>query len=320
MRWIPLFALVGCVDVDAPVDPDDTDVVELAVPPGATARGLTETLVNDGLVPSALTWRIALRRLDAGCLKAGRHAVRRSMTLRELVDTLCGPPLPEDVPFTVVEGWRIADVDAALAAEGWIEPGAYARVATTKTVPAPFEVTGPSYEGYLFPETYRVVPGGFDPGALVERQLATFHERFVVPHGAELGGRTLHDVVVMASMIEREEPTPAQRPIVAGILWKRLDAGWNLGVDATSRYTLSDWNDRGLFLRQLRDPDDVYNTRLRGGLPPTAIGSPGLVTLLAAIRPEPSDFWYYLHDSSGTFHGARDSAGHEANRSRWNVY
>lgn len=312
--------LVGCVDADAPVHPGDDAERVLEIAPGASASGLATRLESEGLVPSAFAWKWFLRGEQAGCVKAGRHAVQGSMSMRELLAELCGPPLPEDVPFTVVEGWRIVDTDAALAAKGWIAPGAYAAVATGKTVAAPFEVTGPTYEGYLFPETYRVVPDGFDPAAFVERQLATFHERFVVPHGGDLGDRTLHDVVVVASMLEREEPVPAQRRVVAGVIWKRLDAGWNLGIDATSRYLLADWNDRGAFLARLRDPSDPYNTRLRQGLPPTAIGSPGLVSLDAAVTPEASSFWYYLHDAKGTFHGGRDAAEHEANRRRFNVY
>lgn len=320
-RWALAAALlVACVDADAPVVPGDDAEQILEIAPGASASGLATRLEAEGYVPSAFAWKWFLRGTDAGCVKAGRHALRRSMSMRELLATLCGPPLPEDQPFTVVEGWRIVDIDAALVAKGWIAPGAYTAVATGKTVEAPFPVTGPTYEGYLFPETYRVVPAGFDPADLVERQLATFQERFLAPRGGDVGPRGLHDVVIMASMLEREEPLPAQRPIVAGILWKRLDAGWKLGVDATSRYLLADWNDRGLFLAQLRDPADPYNTRLRDGLPPTAIGNPGLVSLEAALAPEASPYWYYLHDATGTFHGGRDGAEHEANRRRWNVY
>lgn len=318
--YVCCLPLLGCIDADAPVNPDDTDVFEFQVAPGATATGLTERLETEGLVPSAFAWRWFLRSVDASCLKAGRFEVRRSLSMRGLLGVLCGPPLPEDVPFTVVEGWRHRDIDAALAEAGLISPGAYSALVLGKGVTVPFEVPGPTLEGYLFPETYRVVPKGFDAGSFLERQLATFHERVVQPAAGDLGGRSLHDVVVMASMIEREEPTPANRPVVAGILWKRLDAGWRLGVDATSRYTLDDWSDRKAFLRQLRDPADPYNTRLRDGLPPTAIGNPGLESLNAALHPEPSDWWYYLHDANGTFHGARDGAGHAANKRTHDVY
>ena len=124
----------------------------------------------------------------------------------------------------------------------------------------------------------------------------------------------------MASMLEREERRPTQRPVVAGILWKRIDNGWQLGVDATSRYELENWNDRSAFLKRLRDPEDPYNTRVHKGLPPTAIGNPTAASLEAALQPEQSPYWFYLHDSSGVFHGGRDAQEHEANRARYNVY
>ena len=94
----------------------------------------------------------------------------------------------------------------------------------------------------------------------------------------------------MASMLEREEPTESQRPIVAGILWKRLDNKWRLGVDATSRYTLDDWTDERAFRKLLRDPNDRYNTRLHYGLPPTPIGNPSLSALQAVIAPKRASF------------------------------
>jgi UPF0755 protein len=315
--WFAL--VVGCVDPDAPAVPGDDAPFEFVVPSGATAKGLADELEQAGLVSAAWRWKLYLRQADASCLKAGWFRVRRSMSLHELLATLCGPPLPEDVPFTVVEGWRIRDIDAALAANGWITPGAYAALATSKQVALPFPIEGPTLEGYLYPETYRVDPDPFDPKALIERQLETFDTRFRKTH-PDLGNRTLQQIVVMASMLEREEPSPAQRPLVAGILWKRIDSGTPLGVDATSRYTLAQWNDRGAFLERLRDPGDPYNSRLHPGLPPTPIGNPTLASLEAATRPVASEYWYYLHDSNAQIHPARNAAEHEANRKRFNVY
>ena len=108
--------------------------------------------------------------------------------------------------------------------------------------------------------------------------------------------------------------------VVAGILWKRIDTDNALGVDATSRYELDDWNDRSGFLQHLRDPEDPYNSRLRKGLPPTAIGNPVVSSLEAAIAPVKSEHWYYLHDAQGNLHPARNAAEHEANRKKFNVY
>jgi UPF0755 protein len=245
------------------------------------------------------------------------------MSPAAIAEALEGAPLPDDVPFVVIEGWRLRDTDAALAAAGWIEPGAYVAAASSGAgYTAPFELPKGSLEGYLYPETYAIPREGFDVRALVQRQLDTFVKRFWEPYAEEVkkSGRTLHELVVMASLLEREEPLPEQRPLVAGILWKRIDAGVPLGVDATSRYELAEWNDRRAFLARLRDPKDPWNTRTRAGLPPGPIGSPTVDSLLAALRPQKSDFWYYLHDANRILRPSRNAEEHEALRRKYNVY
>lgn len=310
-------------DLFAPVDPADTTPVVFEVPPGSTARGLGPRLREAGLIDETWAWDYYLRSEDAGgCLKAGRFKLNRSMSMPQLMEAMCGPPLADDEPFTVVEGWRIREIDAALAEKGWIEPGEYATAAGDPSrFKLPFTVDGlRSLEGFLYPETYMVDPTKFTADAFIQRQLDTFAAKFVEPAGDRVSERGLYGVVIMASMVEREEPTPSQRPVVAGILWKRLDNGWNLGVDATSRYTLPDWNDRQAFLGKLRDPGDPYNTRLRGGLPPTPIGNPGIEALNAALSPVASEDWYYLHDKSGVLHPSRNAAEHEALRRKYGIW
>lgn len=311
---------VGCVDPEHAMDPSDPTEIVFDVPKGSSAKGIASGLVEQGLVSSEFQWTWFVRNEDASCLKAGPHAVTKAMTMREILAALCSAPIPDDIPFTVLEGWRIRDIDAALAEKGWIEPGAYQALADSKAVELPFEITSPNLEGYLYPETYKVPARNFDPKRFIERQLQTFEARFLAEYSEKLGKRNLHEIVVMASMLEREEPKPTQRPIVAGILWKRIDSGWQLGVDATSRYPLDDWTDEKTFRKKLKDPSDPYNTRIHKGLPPTAIGSPTLSALEAAVNPKASDFWFYLHDSTGVFHGGVDAAHHERNRAKYNVY
>jgi len=299
-------------------------VVPFEVPQGATARGLAPELESAGLVSSAegFEWYLRLTK-EGGCIKAGRFELRPEMSAGELVETLCGVPLEKSEPFTVVEGWRIREIDAALAAKGWIQAGEYTVLAQDPgRFTVGFALPAQTLEGYLYPETYMVNPEKWDTEAFVQRQLDTLESQFVEPHRSEIAsaGRSLGDLVIMASLLEREEPTEANRPLVAGILWKRIDNNWNLGVDATSRYTLDVWNDRSAFLKKLRDPNDVYNTRLRPGLPPTPIGSPSASALEAALGPEASEYWYYLHDHQQNIHPAKDARGHEANRRKYDVY
>lgn len=323
-----LMLLSGCSLVTdhfgAAADPTNVEPIEVKVPAGTSPRTVGSVLASAHVIDSADDFTMYVRITKEGsCLKAGRFRLSRSMDAAAILETLCGVPLPEDVPFTIVEGWRIREIDAALVAKGWTSPGEYAALAADPgKFTAPFALPAGTLEGYLFPETYMVIPDKWNTQAFVQRQIDTLSERVFTPNKAaiESSGRAFSDIVILASMLEREEPTPAQRPLVAGIIWKRLDSGWNLGIDATSRYELDEWNDRKAFLKKLRDPNDPYNSRLRQGLPPTAIGNAGTSAFEAAISPTPSEFWYYLHDSSGVLHPGRNSGEHEALRRKYNVY
>lgn len=309
--------------VERPVGAAPHRVVEFTVPKGATGRALGPLLEKEGLLPDQRLWRFHLWRRGGLSAKAGRFALSSEMSLTQIATVLEGAPLPDDQPFVMIEGWRLRDTDAALVAAGWIKPGAY--IAAAKEISrykAPFPLPAGDLEGYLYPETYAVVPDAFDVRDLIQRQLDTFVRRFYEPHKEEIAksGRTLHELVIMASLLEREEPLPTQRPLVAGILWKRIDRGVPLGVDATSRYELAEWNDRSAFLKRLRDPEDRWNTRTKKGLPPGPIGAPTVDSLQSALRPTPSEFWYYLHDADRILRPSRNGEEHEALRRKYNVY
>ena len=307
----------------AAVGPADAPELELLVAKGMTGRSLGPLLLSKGLIRNALGWRWFLWQKGSLNPKAGRHLVSARLSCAQLAEVLEAPPLVEDQAFVVVEGWRLRDTDKALAEKGLCKPGAYLRAAGN---PAHFKAAFPlpttTLEGYLYPETYRFPIGAVDVDALIQRQLDMFGERFVATHKGELDAskRTLDQVVIMASMLEREEPTPANRPIVSGILWKRFDRGTPLGVDATSRYPLEEWNDKKAFLTRLRDAEDPWNSRTRAGLPPGPLGAATLDSLLAAAQPQANEFWYYLHDSNKKLHPSRNAAEHEALRAQFNVY
>jgi UPF0755 protein len=325
---LALLSLPACTFVaeqlGAPADATDATEVVFEVPRGATPGRLGPLLEDADVIDDAGAFGNYVRITDeGGCLKAGRFHLSRSMSAGEILETLCGVPLANDEPFTVVEGWRIREIDAALTERGWIQPGEYTALARTPDqFTAPYPLPEQSLEGYLYPETYMVSPDRFTAEAFIQRQLDTLAEVFYTPNEAAVteSPREFSELIIMASMLEREEPTPSNRPLVAGILWKRLDSRWNLGVDATSRYTLAEWNNRSAFIEKLFDPEDPYNTRLKGGLPPTAIGNPGKVALNAALDPVDSEYWYYLHDSAQVIHPSRNVAEHNAFKRQYNVH
>lgn len=306
------------------IEPGAEAPIELRIAKGLSRKGVGHELVKQGLVRNLTIWRVYLRlHPEAPAPKAGRHALSKSMDLGQILVALAQKPLSDDQPLTMVEGWRLSDADEALAKAGKIKAGAYQRAASqVDAYDIAFAVEGTDLAGYLLPETYMMPPGPLDVKNLVQRQLDAFFTRFVKPNeeAIEASGRSLRQIVIMASLLEREEPNPENRPMVAGVLYNRLDAEHPLGVDATSRFGLDDWSNRRLFLAKLRDPNDPYNTRLRPGLPPGPIGAPSLDALNAALKPKKNAFWYYLHDQDAKIHFAKNAKEHEANRHRYNVW
>jgi UPF0755 protein len=320
-----LFALlVGCVDATAPVRPGDDAPRILEVPSGASASGLAARLAAEGLVPSEFAWKWYLRSTDGGCLKAGRHEVRGSMSMAQLLEALCGVPIPDDEPFTIVEGRRMQRRRRGVGHQR-LDP---ARGLRSRPPPDPASSPRPSVtcptslEGYLFPETYMVIPDKWDTKAFIQRQIDMLAERFYTPNAADIKAskRSFNELVMMASMLEREEPKPSQRPMVAGILWKRIASGWNLGSTRPAAIPSTNGTTARPSSRSCATPNDPYNSRLRPGLPPTAIGNPRCPASKRRSRPTESEYWYYLHDGEGKFHGGKSAAEHEANRARFNVY
>lgn len=163
-------------------------------------------------------------------------------------------------------------------------------------------------EGYLFPDTYF-----FLPNAREEAVLETLRQNFDA-HIAEMqssidaSGRSLEELVIMASIIEREARIPADRRMISGVLWNRIERGMPLQVDVTFLYTVGK-NTFQLTLADLRT-DHPYNTYVNKGLPPGPIGSPSLDSLVAAAEPTKNPYLFYLADMSGTTHFSKTYEEH----------
>lgn len=167
-------------------------------------------------------------------------------------------------------------------------------------------------EGYLFPETYFFMPGD-PPDSIVERLRGQFASS-TAGHAAVLAAskHSLPDIVVMASILEREAKTPEDMRIVAGILWNRIADGMPLQVDAAFGYAHRQ-NGYTPTAADL-DSDSPYNTYRNQGLPPTAISNPGIDALLAAANPAKTTYVYYLTGSDGKMHYAATFEEHKRNK------
>jgi UPF0755 protein len=165
---------------------------------------------------------------------------------------------------------------------------------------ATFETLGQQKEGYLFPDTYYVLPGE-DPVVLLGAMQHNFDNHVLAASTSiQKFGKPLASVIIMASLLEREAPDLHDRQIIAGILWRRIALGMPLQVDAVFPYIL---NKPGSQLTKADlGVDSPYNTYTHLGLPPGPIANPGLTSITAAVTPIKTSYLYYLSDKQGNFH------------------
>jgi UPF0755 protein len=176
--------------------------------------------------------------------------------------------------------------------------GSYAKASASKTTLRRIRELGApkgtkTAEGFLFPATYELEEGS-TAGDLVAKQLDAFEENFsrIDMSYAKRHNLTRYDVLIIASMIEREASVPRERPLVSAVIYNRLKQGMPLGIDATIRYATNNWK-RPIRQSELDTPGP-YNSRLNLGLPPTPIGNPGLASLQAAAKPANKPYLYYV--------------------------
>lgn len=284
--------------------------VHIAVPQGADTQVIANALAAEGIVDNAAMFRLRAR-IDGvdQALKPGDYDLTTGMPYQSVVDRLVAGPSIDYVTVTIPEGFTVAQIAERMETQTGIPAEEFSDLALKQSASfAPDfaflegESTG-SLEGYLFPKTYRVV-GGSTAGDVIEMMLAQFESEIaqVDLSYANTRGLGLHDVVTVASMIEREARVAEERPVVSSVIYNRLARNMRLEIDATIEYILPGTRPR-LLNRHLRI-DSPYNTYMYGGLPPGPIASPGLASLEAAAHPAETAYLYYVltsKDGSHTF-------------------
>jgi len=173
----------------------------------------------------------------------------------------------------------------------------------------------PSLEGYLFPDTYFVLPS-IDATGVVKIMKINFEEKInSLKEEIEKNNHNLNEIITMASLIEKEVSNFDDKKIVSGILWKRIGKGMPLQVDAIFVYLLGKTSAE-LTLDDLKI-DSQYNTYTNKGLPPTPICNPGLESIEATLRPIDSSYFYYLSDKEGNIHFAKNFEEHKINKNKY---
>jgi len=293
-----------------PVSPKSQETQIFVVSQGWSVSQIARELKAAGLIKTPLAFQIITFKLGIrDKLQAGDFRLSPAMSLTEIAENLTHGTL--DIWVTVPEGLRKEEI-AQLIFRVFSERQAefnmqeFARL-TEKT------------EGYLFPDTY-LLPKEASVSSVVRILEGTFEQKYATL--VSTTSLSKKQTVTLASLVEREAKHQEDRPIIAGILLKRLKKGWPLQVDAAAQYIRANaeckmQNAKCEWWPQVSKADlelaSLYNTYENLGLPPAPICNPGLASLKAVANPQESEYWYYLADTSGKTYYAKTLEEHEEN-------
>jgi UPF0755 protein len=309
-----------------------TGLVAFTIEPGETAATVAGRLQEAGLISDSQLFRLYMRYtgMDA-LLEAGNFSLSSDMSMLGIAERLQSAQADEIV-VTVPEGMRAEEIADMLTASGVVD-GAHFLELVRAGADAPGVAgytflddlpPGVTLEGFLFPDTYRLlVPA--QPEDLLARMLENFDRQVSAEarSAARASGRSLFDVVILASIVEREALLAEEQPIIADVYLNRLEQGMLLRADPTVQYAMGyqpvsgQWWKTPVQLEEYVSVDSPYNTYLYADLPPGPICSPGIGAIEASIYPADTQFIYFVATGDGGHAFAETYEEHEANVERY---
>jgi peptidoglycan lytic transglycosylase G len=276
-----------------PFKGDGGERVRVTIPRGSSLSQIADILEREGVVEDAGFFQLRARLTGhSGDLRPGSYELRKDMSFTAALDTLQQGVPPNVVQVAIPEGLSRREIRPLTKGLR----GNYIRASrrSRELDPADYEAPrGASLEGFLFPATYELKKGR-PVKALVREQLAHFKRNFaqVDLRYARRKNLTPYDVLIIASLIDREAMVAKERRLIASVIYNRLHEGIRLGIDATVRFVTNNWK-RPLRQSELANPS-AYNTRVHAGLPPGPIGNPGLASIKAAAHPAVTKYLFYV--------------------------
>lgn len=317
---VGVFALRVRAGLHQPLDIEEP--LFLSVKSGDTLYGIANKLSEQEIIDSGglLVW--ADRLYGPKPIFAADYLIEPGTTTLGLYEALTeGKSISPDKQVTIVEGLTLAQTADELVEAGIIaDKDAFLAVAEgqAQTFKADYDVlqdlpAKATLEGYLFPNTYRFFPNS-EPEVVIRKMVSTLDQRFDddLIANVKASGRTLHQVITLASIVEREVQSDEDMGVVAGLFTNRLQIGMALQADSTVGYLTKSGRARSTF--EDLEIDSPYNTYKYPGLPPGPISNPGWRAIAATINPTPTDYLFFLTDKQGNVYYASDLAGHNYNR------
>jgi len=310
-RWVigSYLDLLRSNDLAQPASDDPTPQTFI-VNPGEPVAEIARRLQAQGLVKDADLFRLYVRYkgLDA-TINAGRFVLRPNMNIEQIALALQRSAARE-VQITIPEGRRREEIAQLLEEQLGVNANEFIRLTSrARAYRYPFLQGLPgdaSLEGYLFPDTYRL-PENPTAQDVILRMLDTFGSKAApLLERTQAEGRNPHDLLTLASIVEREAVLAEERPFIAGVYFNRLRVGQPLQADPTTQYALGyqpdqkTWWKKGLTLDDLKFADPGgYNTYVNPGLPPGPIANPGLSSIQAVLQPAQTDYYYFVASCNG---------------------
>ena len=284
-------------------DADDTKEVIVTIEPGSTTNDIGDILEEQGIIGDGNSFKLytMFKHYD-GQYQAGSYAFSPSMNAEEIAQIMIQGKTNQ-ITFTIPEGYTEYQIAESLADAGLVEKKSFIKLIESKELVSEFEFLKGAQnnkhrlEGYLFPSTY-TMPADSDERDIVYHLLETYDEIFTDEWSARAKelGLTENEVIVIASLIEKEAGVDQDRGKVSSVIYNRLEEGMPLQIDATVQYVRS-LNDQDVKEDLTYDDTKVeseYNTYTNTGLPPGPICCPGEASIKAALYPEDTKYLYYV--------------------------
>ena len=296
----------------------ESRTVRVDIDSGTSARAILEDLELRGVLANALHARLFLvHRLGDPPLQAGEYSFDLPATATDVLAKLVDGEVVT-YPITILEGLTLEETARALSDQELGDYDRFVELMRSSDLIDDIDPSAETLEGYLFPDTYRFAKGTSET-EIVEALVANFRRRVATSVLGQLGeDRTLREVVILASIVEREATLDSERPTIAGVYAHRLRIGMGLYADPTIIFALKQmgtWD--GNLRRADLQLDSPYNTYVYPGLPPGPICSPGLRSLEAAVSPPDVPYLYFVSRNDGTHVFARTLAEHNRNVDKW---
>ena len=282
--------------------------VVVTIPKGTGVRDIGALLAAHGVLDNDIRY-LALVSVSGlkSRLKAGEYSIPLGMTPPEVLDLLAsGRTLRHHV--TIPEGLTAAQIAAIFAQGGWVKQDRFLALVADGAFIRQLGIEAQSLEGYLFPETYTLVRNEADEAAVIRMMVARFQQVWPTLGAAEFRTLNRHQLLTLASIVEKETGAAAERPLIARVFYNRLAKKMRLQSDPTVSYGIADFN--GTLTKADLKRETPYNTYVIPGLPPGPICNPGRAALEAVLHPDESDALYFVSKNDGTHVFSTDLAEH----------